>query len=153
MENAVLVKVDPSTVVRRQESVTLFRQNPAYTRNPEGRVTLHVATLAASVVLQSPAGGLKCIVDCLTDILVWDLNLKAFIDLCFAQSSQARAETRCALDHDFFSRHFYMNAKVIRASLPVVTMRHFERYATAHYAIEESIQLVGFSMDPLLDCG
>jgi hypothetical protein len=84
MEDAVLVEVDPAAVLRRQESVTFIRQNLAHTRYAEGRVALNVAALAASVVLQSTAGGLKGIVDCWAEIFVWNLSLEAFIGLCFA---------------------------------------------------------------------
>jgi hypothetical protein len=153
MEDAVLVEVDPAAVLRRQESVTFIRQNLSDTRHVERHVTLHVTALAASVVLQSPAGGFKGIVDRWAEILVSNPSLKAFLGLCFTQSSQARVKTRCALHDDLFSRHFYIDANVIRASLPMVTMGQFDRYVTAHYAIEKSIELVRFGTDPFLDCG
>ena len=71
-ENAVFVEIDLSSVVRSQESVILARNDLAHARLGKRRMSLYVASLATSVILQTPARGFERI-----DFQVLDWNTPA----------------------------------------------------------------------------
>jgi hypothetical protein len=114
-------------------------------------MSLHAAALPATVILQTPGGGVEGVVNRLTKILVWSSHFEILRRLRFAFKRGAGPQVGLVLDHHLSAGQRQVDSDMVLRAFSMVPVGKLNSHTATHDRPVEALKPYHFLLNPFPD--